>query len=136
MQKSIRSSLLRALTATGVFDRVRDSRWRQSRLLILCYHSLALDEENLWRPALFLTPSRLRDRFEMLKQGGYRVLPLGEGLERLRRNALPPRSVVLTFDDGTYDFYKLTFPLLRSTGFRLPSIRPPTTAPVGCRFIL
>ena len=28
-----------------------------------------------------------------------------------------PRSVVLTFDDGTYDFYKLVHPLLREYGF-------------------
>jgi peptidoglycan/xylan/chitin deacetylase (PgdA/CDA1 family) len=117
MRKRIRRNLLRALKAAGVLDRVRDSGWRRRRLLILCYHSLALDEENLWRPALYLAPSRLRERFEMLKQGGYNVLPLDEGLERLRRKALAPRSVVLTFDDGTYDFHKLTYPLLKEYGF-------------------
>jgi peptidoglycan/xylan/chitin deacetylase (PgdA/CDA1 family) len=117
MWNRIRGSLLRALKAAGVFDRVRDSRWRQRRLLILCYHSLAIDEEHLWRPGLFLAPSRLRERFDMLKQGGYHVVSLGEGLERLRRNDLAPRSVVLTFDDGTYDFYKLAYPLLREYGF-------------------
>jgi len=117
MRKRIRHNLLRALKVAGVFDRVRDSRWRRRRLLILCYHSLALDEENLWRPALYLAPSRLRERFEMLKQGHYNVLPLDEGLERLRRNDLAPRSVVLTFDDGTYDFHKLIYPLLKEYGF-------------------
>jgi peptidoglycan/xylan/chitin deacetylase (PgdA/CDA1 family) len=117
MRKRIRINLLRALKVAGVFDRVRDSRWRQRRLLILCYHSLALDDENLWRPALYLAPSRVRERFEMLKQCGYHVLPLTEALERLRKNDLPSRSVVLTFDDGTYDFYKLTYPLLKEYGF-------------------
>lgn len=117
MRKRIRGNLLSALKAAGVFDRVRDSRWRQRRLLILCYHSLAIEEENLWRPALFLAPVRLRERFEALKQGGYSVLPLAEGLERLRRNDLPPRSVALTFDDGTYDFHKLAYPLLKEYGF-------------------
>jgi peptidoglycan/xylan/chitin deacetylase (PgdA/CDA1 family) len=117
MQKRIRGSLLHALKAAGVFDRVRNSRWRQRRLLILCYHSLAIDDENQWRPGQFLTPARLRDRLEMLKQGGYHILHLGEGLERLRRNDLAPRSVVLTFDDGTSDFHKLTYPLLKEYGF-------------------
>src|SRR5271166_6040491 len=117
MRKRIRGGLLRALKASGIFDSVGGSRWRQRRLLILCYHSLALDEENLWRPANFLTPIRLRERFEILKHEGYSVLPLGEALERLRRNDLAPRSVVLTFDDGTYDFYKLTYPLLKEYGF-------------------
>src|SRR5271165_5212319 len=136
MRKRIRGGLLRALKASGIFDSVGGSRWRQRRLLILCYHSLALDEENLWRPANFLTPIRLRERFEILKHEGYSVLPLGEALERLRRNDLAPRSVVLTFDDGTYDFYKLTYPLLKEYGFPAPYIRLPTTATVRCRFTL
>lgn len=117
MQKRIRRGLLCALKAMGVFDRVRDSRWRQRQLLILCYHSVALADENLWRPAVFLAPGRVRDRFEMLKQGGYNVLPLAVALAHLRKNDLPPRSVVLTFDDGTYDFYKFTYPLLKEYGF-------------------
>lgn len=117
MQRRIQGGLLQTLKSVGAFDRVRDSRWRQRQLLILCYHSLALDDENLWRPAVFLTPSRLRDRFDALKQGGYQVLHLGEGLERLRKNDLPPRSVVLTFDDGTYDFRKLIYPLLKEYDF-------------------
>jgi peptidoglycan/xylan/chitin deacetylase (PgdA/CDA1 family) len=117
MRKRIRGNLLRALKASGVFDRVRDSRWRQRRLLILCYHSLALDDENQWRPGHYLAPTRLRDRFELLKQGGYRVLDLGDAIERLHQGDLPARSIVLTFDDGTSDFYTLTYPLLKEFGF-------------------
>jgi peptidoglycan/xylan/chitin deacetylase (PgdA/CDA1 family) len=117
MHKRIRSSVLRTLKTAGIFAGVRNSPWRRRRLLILCYHGLALEQENLWAPALFLTADRLRDRLEMLKQGGYNVLPLTEGLERLRKNDLPPRSVVLTFDDGTYDFYKLAYPLLKQYKF-------------------
>ncbi|HTS35592.1 MAG TPA: polysaccharide deacetylase family protein [Candidatus Solibacter sp.] len=117
MRKRIRTSLLQALKSAGVFSRVLDSKWRQRRLLILCYHGFAIDQENSWRPALFLQPSRLRERFEILKRGGYAVLPLAEGIERLGRNDLPPRSVALTFDDGTYDFHKLAYPLLKEYGF-------------------
>jgi peptidoglycan/xylan/chitin deacetylase (PgdA/CDA1 family) len=61
--------------------------------------------------------SLFEQRLAVLKQGGYNVLSLGEGLQRLRHGDLPPRSVALTFDDGTCDFYKLAYPLLKKYGF-------------------
>jgi peptidoglycan/xylan/chitin deacetylase (PgdA/CDA1 family) len=105
------------LKHTGAFARIRDSRWRSERLLILCYHGVALEDEHEWRPKLYLPPAALRERFEALRRGGYQVLPLGEALERLYQNALPPRSVALTFDDGGYDFYLQASPVLREFGY-------------------
>jgi peptidoglycan/xylan/chitin deacetylase (PgdA/CDA1 family) len=92
------------------------SRWRTQRLLILCYHGISIDDEHQWRPALYMAPDLLERRLQILKHGGYSVLPLGEALERLYRNDLPPRSVALTFDDGGYDFYKNGYPLLKEYG--------------------
>jgi peptidoglycan/xylan/chitin deacetylase (PgdA/CDA1 family) len=64
-----------------------------------------------------MAPEVLEQRLEMLKKGGYSVLPLAEGLQRLQAENLPPRSVVLTFDDGAYDFFKQAYPRLRGYGF-------------------
>ena len=125
MRSWLRQNSLRGMKAAGVFDRIRESRWRKQRLLIICYHCFALEEENRWRPALFLTGDRLRERLEMLREMEYNVLPLGDGLARLRQNSLPPRSVALTFDDGTHDFYRVAYPLLAK--YRFPATVYQTT---------
>ena len=108
---------LRLLKNSGAFARIRDTRWRRERLLILCYHGVSLEDEHEWRSKLYMPPSILRERFEALRQGGYQVLPLGEAVERLYKSDLPPRSVVLTFDDGGYDFYRQASPILREFGY-------------------
>jgi len=115
--RPLRLGSLGLLRAAGVFNRVRDSRWRDQRLMILCYHGISLDEEHLWRPATYISPELFKERLEALSCGGYAVLPLGEAIDRLYRKALPSRSVAITFDDGTYDFYVHAFPLLKQRGF-------------------
>ena len=117
MLRNLKATTLRTLKAAGVFSIVANSRWRRERLLILCYHGTSLEDEHLWRPALYISPIVLEQRLELLKKGGYTVVPLGEGLRRLQARDLPPRSVAITFDDGTYDFYKQAYPLLKSYGF-------------------
>jgi peptidoglycan/xylan/chitin deacetylase (PgdA/CDA1 family) len=117
MLRSVKLATLVALRGSGVFRLVANSRWRQQRLLILCYHGVALEDEHLWRPGLYMQPQTLERRLELLKEGGYSVLPLDEALQRLRAGTLPRQSVVITFDDGTYDFYRQAFPLLKTYGF-------------------
>lgn len=108
---------LKGCDRLGLTNLVRGSRWRERRLLILCYHGISLRDEHEWRPRLYMPSELFRERMMLLGEGGYRVLPLGEALERLRHGSLPPRSVVLTFDDGGYDFHARAFPILREFGY-------------------
>ena len=117
MLRVIRRTTLQVMRSCGVFALVANSKWRSARLLILCYHGVSRLDEHLWRPTLYMEPSVLRGRLEMLKSGAYNVLRLGEGLERLQRGTLPPRSVAITFDDGGYDFYEQAYPQLKRYAF-------------------
>ncbi len=89
------------------------SKWRRERLLILCYHGVSLEDEHQWRPPLYMQPQLLERRLETLEAMRCSVLPLQEALTRLQARDLPPRSVAITFDDGTYDFYRQAYPLLQ-----------------------
>jgi len=117
MLRQAKLAALYFLKSTGVFELVANSSWRQKRLLILCYHGISLEDEHLWRPALYMEPQKLKQHFELLKATRCSVLPLGEALHRLQSGTLPPRSVALTFDDGTYDFYAQATPLLLQYGY-------------------
>jgi len=56
-------------------------------------------------------------RMEVLQRNNYQVLALDDALARLYASDLPPRSVVLTFDDGGYDFYSVASAILAKFGF-------------------
>src|SRR5688572_7231805 len=109
--------VLKGLERLGVFGAIRDSRWRARRLLILGYHSISTNDEHEWNPPLYMPREALRSRFELIRNGGYNVLPLKEAVQLLRAGTLPPRAVSLTFDDGTADFAEIVVPLLRQFGF-------------------
>jgi peptidoglycan/xylan/chitin deacetylase (PgdA/CDA1 family) len=129
MVRSLRRATLAGLASAGAFERARTSRWRRERLLILCYHGVSIADEHEWRPRLYMRPESLAQRFELLKNRGYSVLPLAQALELLYANDLPPGSVALTFDDGGYDFYRSTYPLLKL--YQLPATVYQTTYYVG-----
>ena len=125
MVRYLRRATLSGLESAGAFERARMSRWRRERLLILCYHGVSIADEHEWRPRLYMRPESLAQRFELLRNRGYSVLPLPIALERLYENDLPPGSVALTFDDGAYDFYQSAYPLLRQ--YQLPATVYQTT---------
>ena len=117
MLKQLKRSVLQASKSAGAFGVLKSSDWRRRRLLVIGYHGASIDDEHLWKPELFVSPAVLEERFRILRDGGYAVLPLGEAMERLATGTLPPRSVVLTFDDGFADFALRVHPLLEKFGF-------------------
>lgn len=117
MLKKFKQLTLKSLKAAGVSTLVHDSRWRRQRLLILAYHGISVGDEHLWNSSQYMPADVLRARFELLKKSNCAVLPLDEAVERLYANDLPDRAVVITFDDGTSDFYRRAFPVIQEFGF-------------------
>ncbi len=109
----IKRLVLTASRRAGVNTLVASTAWRDARLVILCYHGVSLDDEHVAWPDLYLPPDLFRRRLEHLRARRCNILPLGDALERLRAGSLPPRSVAITFDDGTQDFARRAVPLLQ-----------------------
>jgi len=101
----------------GLYSVVGRTSWRAQRLLILGYHGISLEDEHQWRPGLFLTPAQFAGRLECIAGMGCAVLPLDEALARLAKRTLPSLSVVITFDDGFYNFFSAALPILRKFGY-------------------
>jgi peptidoglycan/xylan/chitin deacetylase (PgdA/CDA1 family) len=117
MLKAAARGIYSVADSFGLSSMLRDSTWRKRRLLILCWHGISLEDEHLWNPWLYISPTLFRERLRILAQDGYHVLPLDEALKRLWANELPSRSVVITFDDGFYDFSLHAAPALEEFGF-------------------
>lgn len=117
MLRRFKLGLLRLASSTGITALLRDSEWRRRRLLILAYHGISLEDEHRWLPSLYMSQEVFRRRMQTLRDNGVEVLPLDEGVDRLYAGTLPPKSAVLTFDDGFHDFYRMAYPVLREFGY-------------------
>jgi peptidoglycan/xylan/chitin deacetylase (PgdA/CDA1 family) len=117
MISSIKQSSFAWSKRLGLSHLVAQSNWRRHRLLILCYHGIALHDEHLWCGSLYVSAAHFRRHLELLRSTGCTVLPLGDALRRLYAHDLPERAVVLTFDDGYYDFQARAWPLLQEFGY-------------------
>ena len=116
MLKQAKLGVLRLAAVTGASRLLSGSSWRRRRLLILSYHGVSANDEHEWGD-LYISPVTLRRRMESLARARCNVLPLDEAVQRLRNGTLPDRAVVITFDDGYYDFYSVAFPIVESSGY-------------------
>jgi len=108
--------VLRGADLAGCNAILLKTAWRTRRLLILCYHGVSLDDEHLCS-GLYISPEQFRERLERIRNAGCNVLPLKDALKMLWKGSLPAASVVLTFDDGFYDFYAKAWPILQDFGW-------------------
>ena len=107
---------LQCATATSSLG----AEWPQDSFVVLCYHDIR-DNARQHPDAYTLETGQLVLQFEWLRAEGYHVVSFDEVLAaRGGGRPLPPRAVLITFDDGLESAYSRAFPLLRA--FHYPAV--------------
>lgn len=97
----------------------------QQAVGMLMYHSIGADSTRKFR-RFVVHPAEFAAQMEYLATAGYHPVTAAE---LTSGGPLPPRPVVLTFDDAYTDFYSAALPVLRAHGF--PATLYVPTAYVG-----
>ena len=89
-------------------------------LTVLSYHEVA-DRADALVPQYAVTPTNFIRQMDWLRNHGYRFVGVGDVLAaREGRKPLPPRAVLVTFDDGYESVYARAWPVLKL--FRIPAV--------------
>ena len=113
---AVKHALLRVARAAGLLELSR--RLTSHGILIMGYHFVSIDDEHLRFPSIFFSRETFRRRLEAVARR-YRVISLREAVEQIRSGRTQRHQIVLTFDDGLYNFAASAAPVLRQ--FDLPA---------------
>lgn len=113
-------ALLPTISAADTTYQGRDGTLRRIRVPILMYHyvsDLPPDADDI-RKGLTVVPPLFQAHMQYLSDAGFTTISLYELNAALTQGApLPPKPIVLTFDDGYRDAYTNVFPILQLYGF-------------------
>lgn len=85
-------------------------------VVILCYHDLSDDPA---RKSYTIPPEQFRRQLRQFREAGWTFLSLGELLSRKDRlDELPPKTLVVTFDDAYRSFFEKALPILKEEGVK------------------
>lgn len=112
-KKAVKKGILEVCRASGLTALARSLT--RSGFNIVGFHGVSLVDEHERFPTLFISPEAFERRLQFLTTH-YRVVPLEEAVEQHRVGHIRPNQVVLTFDDGFYNFLGRAVPLLNKYG--------------------
>src|SRR5882672_6815870 len=86
-----------------------------AQVLIFCYHRLV---DKIRYPGTEITPAAFEAEMKELKDKGITVISMQDLLawKRGEKN-IPPRSAVITFDDGWKSQYEVAWPIMKKYGY-------------------
>ncbi|WP_242393220.1 poly-beta-1,6-N-acetyl-D-glucosamine N-deacetylase PgaB [Anaeromyxobacter oryzisoli] len=89
-------------------------------LTVLSYHEVC-DRAEALQPMYAVTPTNFVRQMDWLRNQGYRFVSVADVLAaRKDRRPLPPKAVLVTFDDGYQSVYTHAWPILKT--FRIPAV--------------
>ncbi|MCG3203483.1 MAG: Poly-beta-1,6-N-acetyl-D-glucosamine N-deacetylase [Elusimicrobia bacterium] len=109
-----------AVAAVGALS-ARWNWWRPSRpgIPILMYHKVGDPPEGSQLKKLWVSTDVFRNQLAYLAEHQYTPITFRELYAHWDNNhPLPPRPVIITFDDGYANNYENAFPILRDFGFK------------------
>jgi peptidoglycan/xylan/chitin deacetylase (PgdA/CDA1 family) len=89
-----------------------ESEHHRGNAVILMYHRIADESTELCVP-----PEQFRNHLAVLRQEGYRVLPLRELARALQQGDVPEKAIAITLDDGYLDALTHAAPALQEFQF-------------------
>jgi biofilm PGA synthesis lipoprotein PgaB len=101
-----------------------DQPWPSNHVLTLAYHDI--EDHDPDQRYLSVRTDLLAAQLEWLRDNGYQAVSVDQILAAHRGGKpLPPKAVLLSFDDGYSSFYTRVFPILKAMNW------PAVWAPVG-----
>ena len=81
---------------------------------ILLYHRIGVSPID---SQYYVTPDKFEDQMKLLHDWEYTVIPIELLVEAIEEGAsLPPRPIIITFDDGDISVYETAFPIMQKYG--------------------
>lgn len=115
MAKTLLQRLLFATGLLGLYHRARN----RDALTVISLHRVLAEDDPRWLTCdpLYTVSDRLFEQCVRFFQAHYSIVSL-EQLERAREGGerLPPRPLLITFDDGWADNHRYALPILRKLG--------------------
>ncbi len=85
-----------------------------AEVIVLCYHRL----EGKVGGALSIEPALFEQQLQKIKDSGYPVISMQDFLAwRRGEKNIPPKSVIITIDDGYVSSYDVSWPMLKKFGY-------------------
>ena len=90
------------------------SQFPEEGIPVLMYHSIG----SQYHCSICVSEKQFTEQMDWLRDNGYHTLNLDEFYEALSTGAkLPEKPVMITFDDGFADNYRVAWPILEQHGF-------------------